>query len=160
MGKTSKKKAPAKTVTASELGNPVLQPSTPQESAAAPELPNSILQLSHKTLGITTETPTPTLEVGKAEVGQFVALRLVKYDDEVPQIAKVVGLDDMDVTVQWWLGRYHENWREWKKKDRVVEEKLPRNAIIKSGITLTRAKRLTKAAVNELKLLYDLVEFI
>ena len=83
----------------------------------------------------------------------------MKYD-EVPQIAKVVGLDDMDVTVQWWLGGYSDNWREWKNKNVVIEEKLPRNAIIKSGIVFTRSKRLAKCDINELRLLYDSVEFI
>ena len=83
----------------------------------------------------------------------------MKYD-EAPQIAKVVGLDDMDVTVQWWLGGYSDNWREWKNKNVVIEEKLPRNAIIKSGIVFTRSKRLAKRDIDELRLLYDSVEFI
>lgn len=44
--------------------------------------------------------------------GEFVALRLAKYDDEVPQLAKVETMTDMDVTIQWWCGRYHDVWTE------------------------------------------------
>ena len=96
-------------------------------------------------------------EIGKANIGQlFVALCLAAYD-EVPQIDKVVAIDENDVSVQWWMGSYFDNWREWKE---VVEERFPRNAIIKSGIVFTSTKRLNKATISELKELYSKVEFI
>ena len=47
-----------------------------------------------------------------------------------------------------------------KERIKVVEEKFPRNAIIKSGIVFTSTKRLNKATISELKELYNKVEFI
>ena len=35
------------------------------------------------------------------EVGQFAALRLHKYDDEIPQLAKILSVSDMEVNVEW-----------------------------------------------------------
>ena len=125
------------------------------KSTTVPELQNS-QQMSG---GAVESQSKPTLEIGKAKVGEFAALRLAEYD-EVPQIGKVIGINDMDVTVQWWMGSYSDNWREWKRKNVVIEEKFPRNAIIKSGITFTRTNRLPKATVDELRVLYGLIEFI
>ena len=48
-------------------------------------------------------------------VGDFVALRLVKYEDEIPQIGKVLEVDNMNVTVEWWIGGYGSVGR--KKKE-------------------------------------------
>ena len=106
------------------------------------------------------EDSAPVLHIGKAEIGEFVALRLAKYDDEVPQIAKVVALDELNVTVQWWMGSFSDNWREWKENKKVVEETFHRNAIIKSGIKFTASKRLSQAIKQELRKLYDMVEFM
>ena len=92
--------------------------------------------------------------------GSFVALRLVKYDDEVPQLAKVVRVSDMDVTVDWWTGRFRDVWTEWKVKGKVVRETYPRNAIIRGSITLSRSNRLSAALVKELQELYKDIEFI
>ena len=63
-----------------------------------------------------TEASKPELKIGEAGVGDFVALRLEKYEDEIPQIAKVVGKDGFDVTVEWWVGTYSNLWTEWKEK--------------------------------------------
>lgn len=91
--------------------------------------------------------------------GQFVALRLVKYDEE-PQIAKVESLSEMDVVIQWWTGLYHDVWTEWKVRSKVVTECVPKNAIIKNGFELTRSNRLSAGLIKELKNLYRDIEFI
>ena len=92
--------------------------------------------------------------------GDFVALRLVKYDDEVPQLAKVEAVTEMDVTIQWWTGRYRDVWTEWKVRGTVVTETVPRNAIIKGCIKLSRSNRMSNVLVEELKSLYHDIEFI
>ena len=92
--------------------------------------------------------------------GTFVALRLAKYDDEIPQLAKVVSVSDMDVRIEWWTGRYRDVWTEWKVKGKVVQETFPRNAVIRSSISLSRSNRLSNALVEELCKLYLNIEFI
>ena len=99
------------------------------------------------------------MNIGVTDVGEFVALRLSKYD-EVPQIAKVIKIDQDDVTVEWWIGSYYDNWREWKQRKQVVKESFHRNAVIKSGFTFTASQRLRTSTITELRQLYDMVEFI
>ena len=112
------------------------------------------------------EPPQPVLQnepnqtVQDIWPGTFVALRLAKYDDEIPQLAKVVSVSDMDVTVQWWMGRYRDVWTEWRVKGEVVQETFPRTAVIRSSILLSRSNRLSNALVEELRELYSNIEFI
>ena len=87
------------------------------------------------------------------------ALRLVKYDDEIPQIARVIGLSELDVTIEWWIGRYTSTWVEWKTGGEFNIETVPKNAIIKI-LQLTRAQRICKEDINLLKNLYKDIELI
>ena len=43
------------------------------------------------------------------EVGKFAALRLHKYDDEIPQLAKILSIGDMEVNIEWWIGSWSNN---------------------------------------------------
>ena len=106
-----------------------------------------------------TEASKPELKIGEAGVGDFVALRLVKYEDEIPQIAKVVRKDGFDVTVEWWVGTYSNLWTEWKEKKQVVKETVPRNAIIMK-VQLTKSRRLPTALIQKLKDAYNSIELI
>ena len=76
-------------------------------------------------------------------VGDFVALRLVKYEHEIPQIGKVLKVDDMNVTIEWWIGGYNKTWICWKKeKGESVTETVPKNAVIHK-ITFTKSMRIS-----------------
>ena len=99
-------------------------------------------------------------QIGEAGVGEFVALRLFKYNDEIPQIGKVVELDEMNVTIEWWIGTFRDIWRQWKEKKNVVKETFHRNTIIKRGITFTKSMRLPGQLAQELKKLYETVEMM
>ena len=59
------------------------------------------------TPGIATETNPINIEIG-----HFVALRLKEYDDEVPQIARVTAIRDLDVDTGWWIGQYNDTWNQ------------------------------------------------
>ena len=82
-------------------------------------------------------------------VGDFVALRLSKYD-EVPQTAKVIKIDQDDVTAERWMGSYSDNRREWKQRNKAVLESFHRNAIIKRAITFTASQCLPKSVTIQL----------
>lgn len=43
------------------------------------------------------------------EVGQVAALHLHKYDDEIPQLDKLLSVSDMEVNVEWWIGGWSNN---------------------------------------------------
>ena len=80
-------------------------------------------------------------QIGEAGVGEFVTLRLFKYNDEIPQIGKV-ELDEMNVTIEWWIGTFRDIWRQWKEKKNVVKVRLP------------------SQLAQELKKLYETVEMM
>ena len=93
--------------------------------------------------------------------GRFVALRLDKYKDEEPQLAKIESISsEMDVVVQWWTGAYYDVWTEWKIRSKVVTETVHKNAILKCGFELTRGNRLPRKTVDELKSLYCGIEYM
>ena len=67
-------------------------------------------------------------------------LRLAKYDDEIPQIAQLLAIDELNVTVEWLFGTYYSNWSVWKERGIPVQETLPKNAVI-SKVHFTKSKR-------------------
>ena len=93
-------------------------------------------------------------------VGKMVALRLHKYEADLPQIGKVVKLTEFDVTVKWWIGTYYSTWIEWKERGKVIQETFPRNAILSNNVHFTKAFRLTQASINALKHAYTQKELI
>ena len=90
------------------------------------------------------------------EEGQFVAVYCPKYV-ELPQIGRVLSVDDSNVEVEWWLGTYSGTWRVWKTREAqkytIVTEILPRVAVL-TGLEFTKAKRLPTAMAHKLKDLY------
>lgn len=96
----------------------------------------------------------------KPVVGKFAALRLKKYDDEVPQLGKVTAIDDLEVNVEWWIGRWTDTWTVWKQRGKPVTEAVHKNGIIMAPIELSRSSRLTKTTITQLQNIYKDVEFI
>lgn len=90
----------------------------------------------------------------------MVALRLVCYSDEIPQIGKISDLTETEVTVEWWIGGYTNPWVEWKRKNCVVKETFPRNAILCGDISFTKGLRLTPKTITKLRSMYDSKELI
>ena len=44
-------------------------------------------------------------------VGQFVACKLKKFEDEKPQIGQVISLlDGGKIVIEWWVGSYSSMW--------------------------------------------------
>lgn len=98
--------------------------------------------------------------VEKIPLHKFAALRLIKYSDEIPQIGMVVKVTDLEVEVEWMLGSYASVWTPWKPKDKSNIERVHRNAVIMSGIELTKTKRLKTDDIRTLKLIYSNVELM
>ena len=124
------------------------------------------MKKNSNSVGPTSNTCTPTDH--KSELvpsnhcceGDFVALRLAKYEDEIPQIGKVVMVDDMNVTIEWWIGRFNSTWICWRKHKGVpVEETFPKNADI-YRIKFTKSMRLNTTLQADLKHIYENIEFV
>ena len=72
----------------------------------------------------------------------------------------VVKVTDVEVEVEWMIGSYTSVWTTWKPKDKSNIERVHRNAVIMSGIELTKTKRLKTDDVTTLKLIYSNVELM
>lgn len=88
------------------------------------------------------------------------ALRLHKYKDEIPQIARIVRITDFEITIEWWVGTFHGIWIEWKERGRVIKETFPKNAVLSTNISFYKSRRLTPKCIAELKQLYLSKQFI
>ena len=80
------------------------------------------------------------------------ALRPSKYEEEIPQIGKIKDMDDLNVTIEWWIGSYGGTWICWRKeRGEPVFETFPRNAVL-CKIHLTKSMRLTSNEKSQLNL--------
>lgn len=93
------------------------------------------------------------------KIGDFVATRLSKYDDEIPQIGRVLEIMELDVTIEWWIGRYSSTWNVWKTNDEPNKETIPKNAIIRI-LVLTKSQRIHKNDIVKLKQIYENIELM
>ena len=91
--------------------------------------------------------------------GDFVALRLNKYDDEIPQIGRVMKVDESDVTIEWWVGIYSSPWICWKQRGEPVEETFTKNAVI-YRVKFTKSMRISSELKADLKQIYENTELI
>lgn len=93
-------------------------------------------------------------------VGEFAALRLKEYDDEIPQIAKVLSVSDLEVSIEWWIGGWNQTWNQWKTKGQPNTATVHKNAVIMAPFLLTKSNRLPKDLLAKLRNLYADTEFI
>ena len=83
----------------------------------------------------------------------------MQYREELPQIGKVVKLNEASVSVEWLVGSYSGTFSFWKERGRVICESFPLRGIV-CRLKLTPAMKLTKADVCGLKKIYISAEFV
>ena len=98
----------------------------------------------------------PKKEINRSK---FAALRLAKYNDEIPQIGKIIDIQEFNVTIEWWIGTYSTNWMPWKSNGQLNLETVHENAIIMT-LELAKTQRIQKNDISALKNLYSDVEFM
>ena len=77
------------------------------------------------------------------QVGQFVVLKLLQYQEDLPQIGKVIQIDASSVTVNWLVGSYSGTFGYWKEKGKVISGEYPLRAVVCS-IKLTPSMKILK----------------
>ena len=91
--------------------------------------------------------------------GEYVALNLAKYSDH-PLIGRITDVQGRDVTVEWMVGTYSGQWREWKGREGgksvVYSDIVKPTDIVRRGIKFTRSKKLSLTDIKELKAVYDI----
>ena len=81
-------------------------------------------------------------------VGDTVALKIMKYHEELPQLGKVVEISESSVTVDWLIGTYSGTFSFWKEKGKVISEIYPLRGII-CPLKLTSTMKLNKVDVTD-----------
>lgn len=81
-----------------------------------------------------------------------------KYEDEEPQLAKIVNVKSESIEVHWMQGSYSDPWHPCKRKmGRQYEpwiEEIPRSTVLYQ-VVLTSNSRLTEPMKKKLKLSYS-----
>ena len=98
--------------------------------------------------------------MAEVEKGEFVALGLNEFKDELPQIARVLMIEEYVITVEWWVGPYSGTWNPWIVKSVEQTAVVHRNCIVLGNITLSKSNRLAKHIVERLKSIYENFEFM
>lgn len=119
-----------------------------------------------ETQELTTTTTSPRLrslashEILKSvHVGNLIALKIEKYREELPQIGKVVAIDEASVTVNWLIGSYSGIFTYWKERGEIIQEVFPLRGVI-CPIKLSPSMRLAKVDSSTLKEIYVSSEFV
>ena len=94
------------------------------------------------------------------QLGSFVALGLDEFKEELPQIAKVLAIDDDSITLEWWVGTYTGTWVPWLVKSVEQTISVHRNNIVLRNISLSKSNRLYEPIIDKLKSIYDNFEFM
>ena len=94
------------------------------------------------------------------QLGSFVALGLDEFKEELPQIAKVLAIDDDSITLEWWVGTYTGTWAPWIVKSVEQTISVHRNNIVLRNISLSKSNRLSKPIISKLKSIYVDFEFM
>ena len=89
--------------------------------------------------------------MAKVEKGQFVALGLDEFKHELPQIARILMIEEDVMTIEWWVGTYSGTWNPWTVKSVEQTAIVHRNCIVLGNVTLSKTNRLAKHIVERLK---------
>ena len=85
----------------------------------------------------------------------YVVLKLIKYEEELPQIGRVEKINSSTVTVNWLIGSYSGVFSFWKEKGKVICETYPIRSVMCS-ILFSSSMRMNKKDVQSIKLLQNL----
>ena len=93
----------------------------------------------------------------KPAIGECVAVLCDKYTER-PLLGRVTEVIENNVKIDWLIGSYSGNWREWKGREQgktvIYSETLPLKNILLYPITLTKSMKLPLKTIAELKELY------
>ena len=92
-------------------------------------------------------------------VGNYLSLKIKQYYEDLPQIGKVVKINDSSVTVDWLVGSYSGTFGFWRERGKVIREVYPLRGIM-CHLKLTPAMKLTKVNICSLKKTYLSAEFV
>lgn len=87
----------------------------------------------------------------------IVACYLSEYQDEEPQIGKILRCNENHYILEWMTGSYSKPWRVYKEKKGkeyvAWSEEIPKAAVLCS-VSLSESNRLPENLVEKLKTLY------
>jgi hypothetical protein len=88
----------------------------------------------------------------------MVALFVIGYSDEIPQIGEVLEVNNEDILLHWWDGTYSGSWRALVKRQ--GRPSAPWTELVKKSnvlfeVSLTKSLKLSKATQERLHKAYE-----
>ena len=91
-----------------------------QKSAAKRPVVNQVSNTSTFEIVSTTKELDPGDIEGKVCVSDYVAMKIERYRQELPQIGKVKEINSSTVTVEWLIGSYSGIFMFWKERGVII----------------------------------------
>ena len=89
--------------------------------------------------------------------GEYVAVKCKKYKDR-PLIGKITTTDNVNTTIDWYVGTYSGTWKEWRGRQDgkavVFSDNIPVKDILMK-LSFTKSMRLPSTIIPALKELYS-----
>lgn len=83
-----------------------------------------------------------------------------KYKEFLPNIGRLIKLNETKVNVEWLEGDYDEQLTFWKGyRGRIITEEVPLRSVL-CKVSLTASMTLSKCQVKTLKEKYAVAEFV
>jgi len=86
----------------------------------------------------------------------MVAVRSAKYTEK-PLIGQVTAVNEGNITINWYIGTYSGNWKEWKGRQEgkpvIFSDSIPYKDVLLS-VSFTKSMKLPPKTVAALKELY------
>ena len=101
----------------------------------------------------------PKLLTENVKVECHVTSRYDNYRDWIPQIRKVIAIDNSTVTIDWLDGTSTSTWNFWRHKEKLVREAFPCRVVIKP-IEFTASTRRKNFDINLARQDYLDVEYV
>ena len=76
-------------------------------------------------------------EVSELEEGQFLASGLDEFKNELPQIARILMIEEDVMTIEWWVGTYSGTWNPWTVKSIEQTAVVHKNCVVLGNLTLS-----------------------
>ena len=88
--------------------------------------------------------------------GEYVAVKCGKYKER-PLIGRISEVDNVNITIDWYIGTYSDTWKEWRGrqdgKPVIFSDSIPVKDILMK-VSFTKSMRLPSSVIRSLKELY------
>ena len=134
-----------------QLGKrPAKQKGKPEKRAKTKDTSQTISEkIPAETTTGTVKHLDPEEALKSVHIGDYLAMNIFQYKDELPQIGKVLKIDASRVEIDWLIGSYSGIFTFWKERGVVIRDIYPLCGVM-FPVKFTQSMRLEKTYVSTL----------